>query len=85
MQNSTKKHHNAPPVYTDSDINGLLDTISQLREENQFLLREHDRMVMICNAMRLDILRLRSVNNANRNQNEHFTQQTTKLSTSYGD
>ena len=66
MQNSSKKYHTNKPysqaVYTDSDINGLLDTIARLQEENQFLLREHERIVMICRAMKLNILHLRSAN-----------------------
>ena len=62
MQNSSGRSHNDPPVYTDSDINALLDTITHLREDNHFILREHERIMVICHAIKLDILHLQSVN-----------------------
>ncbi|RAI76043.1 hypothetical protein HMF3257_21010 [Spirosoma telluris] len=79
MQNSLVKHQMQQPynplVYSDDDVNGLLDTISRLQLDNLFLLREHQRMIMICQAMRVDILCLRSANEAQRKQIDQLLQQ----------
>ncbi len=52
------------PVYTDKEVNGLLDTIFQLQETRRFLRRENKRVVMLCQFMQMRILRLKSANEA---------------------
>lgn len=50
------------PVYSDDDVNGLLDTISQLQETRRYLRRENKRVVMLCQFMHVRVLRLKSAN-----------------------
>ena len=49
-------------LYSDQDVNGLLDTIAQLQETRRFLRRENKRVVILCRFMQLRILRLKSAN-----------------------
>ena len=50
------------PLYTDQDVNGLLDEISRLQEGRRFLWRENKRMIMLFRSMQTQILRLKSAN-----------------------
>jgi hypothetical protein len=53
-QNTTRA--SGPSYYTDEDINGLLDTIARLRDDNCFLVRKLHELEKIATAMKLQIM-----------------------------